>query len=247
VDPAKIVERKPAGHGGPMVLPLLTKGIREPGESPVAHARAQTAALDYGSADTLGVGLAEDWDNLHGLNLRRAVTRFAVLGGSVDLDEFRVASESIVQCCGNCGTVRRESVGSDLESLPGSCMADAFDKGIRGVLVALAKSDVQNQLSVALDSNEGIGVAEVLIIFGPHALLFFANEGSQFVAFHVPYFHVANLLGHDAFALFTGEYQKFENCGVVDFGDPLDGGNGISFKQELHDKFGLLDRQIHAV
>jgi len=46
VDPAKVVERKPARDSSPVVLPLLAKGVREPSESPVAHARAQVAALE---------------------------------------------------------------------------------------------------------------------------------------------------------------------------------------------------------
>jgi hypothetical protein len=33
----------------------------------------------------------------------------------------------------------------------------------------------------------------------------------------------------------------------MDFGNALDGRNGVPFKQELQDQLGLLDRQVHAV
>ena len=47
VDAAEVVKREPARDRGPVVLPLLAKGIRKPGGPPVAHARAQIVALDY--------------------------------------------------------------------------------------------------------------------------------------------------------------------------------------------------------
>jgi hypothetical protein len=58
VDAAKIVEREPARDSGPVVLPLLAKGIREPREAANAHTRAQIAALDDAGADTLSIGSA---------------------------------------------------------------------------------------------------------------------------------------------------------------------------------------------
>ena len=48
VNSAKVVEHEPHDYSGPMVLPLLAEGVREPGEPPKAHARAQIAALDNG-------------------------------------------------------------------------------------------------------------------------------------------------------------------------------------------------------
>jgi hypothetical protein len=51
-----------------------------------------------------------------------------------------------------------------------------FNKNVRGGLVALAESKVQNQFAVAFDCNECVGIAEVLIIIGADALLLLADE-----------------------------------------------------------------------
>ena len=125
-------------------------------------------------------------------------------------------------------------------------MADAFNKRVRGVLVALAHRDVENQFRVALDCNEGIGVAKVLVIFRPHALLLLADEGPQFITFHVAHFDVADLLGHDALALLAREYKQLQDGRVMDIGNALHGRNRVAFEQKLQNHFGLLDRQIHA-
>ena len=42
----------------------------------------------------------------------------------------------------------------------------AFDENVGGRLVALAHREIQNQLCVALDRDERVAVAKVLIVFG---------------------------------------------------------------------------------
>ena len=67
-----------------------------------------------------------------------------------------------MQRCGDRGAVRREAIGGDLETRRARRMAHAFDENIRGALVALAHRDVEHQLGVAFDRDEGVAVAEVL-------------------------------------------------------------------------------------
>jgi hypothetical protein len=98
---AEIVKREPARDSRPVVLPLLGESIREPRESPVTHARAQIAALNNRGANALGIRLSEDWDHLHGSNLSGAVSSFAFAGSAIDLNEFGVAADSIMERVGN--------------------------------------------------------------------------------------------------------------------------------------------------
>ncbi len=126
-------------------------------------------------------------------------------------------------------------------------MTDAFNEGVRGALIALAHRDVEHQLRVAFNRNERVAVAKVLIVLGPHTLLLLANETPKLVAFHVAHFDVADLLGHDAFALLARQHQQLENRSVMDVGNALHGRNAVAFEQELQNHFGLLDGQIHAV
>ena len=51
--------------------------------------RTEIGALDNRSADAFWIGMAHDWDYLHGLNFRRTVSRFTFLGRPVDLDQLR--------------------------------------------------------------------------------------------------------------------------------------------------------------
>lgn len=54
---AKVVEAEPASDRGPVVLPLLTEGVRKARESSIAHARAQIAAFDYRRANSFWIRL----------------------------------------------------------------------------------------------------------------------------------------------------------------------------------------------
>ena len=82
----------------------------------------------------------------------------------------------------NSGFVWRESIGCDLESRARGCVADSLNRDIRGPLVTLAQRDVEIQFRVEFDCNERVGVAKVLIVLGPDALLLLANKGPQPVA-----------------------------------------------------------------
>jgi hypothetical protein len=72
---------------------------------------------------------------------------------------------------GDCGSIGRESIGRDLEFLVRRGVADSFDKHVCGGLVEFAESDIENQLRVALDCNECVGVAKILIVFGANSFL----------------------------------------------------------------------------
>ena len=161
-----------------------------------------------------------------------AVAAFAFLRGAIDLDELREVA-AVVQRVGDRGSVRREAIGGDLETLARRRVAQAFDENVRGALIALAHGDVQNQLGMPLDRDEGVAVAKVLIVLGPDTLFLLADEAPKLVGFHVAHFDVADLLGHDALALLASEHQQLQNRAVVDVGNALDARNAVAFEQEL--------------
>jgi hypothetical protein len=65
-------------------------------------------------------------------------------------------------------------------------VAKALDENIRGRLVALAQRKVDDQLRVALDGDEAIGIAVVRIVVFIDLLLLFLDERPNFVGFDVP-------------------------------------------------------------
>jgi hypothetical protein len=85
-----------------MVLPFLAESVREPSKAAVTHTGTEIRTLHDRRADAFRIGLSVNWDNLHGLNLGRAVTRFALGTGAIDLNEFRVASEPVVKGRRDC-------------------------------------------------------------------------------------------------------------------------------------------------
>src|SRR5712692_907144 len=105
VDASEVVPAIPEHDRCPMVLPLLRKPVRQSGEPTKAHAKREVRPFHDGCADPLWVGLPHNWDHLHSGYLRRAVSRFAVLGGPVDLDELRVIA-TVVKRVADCGAVR---------------------------------------------------------------------------------------------------------------------------------------------
>ena len=68
-----------------------------------------------------------------------------------------------------------------------------------------------------------------------------ADEGPKLIAFHVAHLDVADLLGHDAFALFASENEQLQDGRVMDIGNALDSRNRVAFEQEFQDHLGLLD------
>ncbi|MBV8772692.1 MAG: hypothetical protein JO166_10260 [Deltaproteobacteria bacterium] len=46
MDTAEIVERKPERNSGPMVLPFLGEGIRQPQKTANAHTKAEITSFD---------------------------------------------------------------------------------------------------------------------------------------------------------------------------------------------------------
>jgi len=104
-----------------------------------------------------------------------------------------------------------EAVRRDLKVRRGCRVPDTFNEHIRRGLITFAHRNVQHQFTVALDSYKNVAVSKVLIVFGAHALFLFTDEAPQFIALHVADFHVDDLPGHDAFALFAREHQEFEN------------------------------------
>ncbi len=71
--------------------------------------------FDDGCADTVRIGLAHDWDHLHGLDFGGAVTALTFTRSPVDFDELGEVA-TVVQRIANRGTVRCEAIGRDLES-----------------------------------------------------------------------------------------------------------------------------------
>jgi hypothetical protein len=85
--------------------------------------------------------------------------------------------------CGNCGDIRHEAIGADLELLVRSSGAQPIDKGIRGGLAAAPQGAVQNQLAVAFYCHEAVGVANGIVVsFGRRFVSFLLlHEAPDFV------------------------------------------------------------------
>jgi hypothetical protein len=110
VDATKIVEGKPARNRCPVVLPLLTEGIREARKSACAHTDTQVLTLHNRSANTLGIGTAHDWDHLRRSYVGGAVAGFAVARSLIDLDEHSVVATVMQGCADRRAVAAKPSV-----------------------------------------------------------------------------------------------------------------------------------------
>jgi hypothetical protein len=88
VDAAEVIEREPARHRSPVILPLFAEGVRQSRESARTHTDAEIGPLHNRSANVLGIGTTHDWNDLHGGDFCGAVTLLSVLGSAIDLDEL---------------------------------------------------------------------------------------------------------------------------------------------------------------
>lgn len=246
VDTAEVIEREPQRNGSPVVLPFFAEGIRQAREAADSHSETQVAALDNRRADALWIGMPKDWDYLRAGDFGGRIAALTFRRGPINLDELREA-HTIPERCADSAFVRSESVCRDLKVSVRGGVPQAFDEYIGGGLIALAKSEIQNQLAVPFNRDERVGVAQVLIVLRTKPLLFFTDKIPNLVGFYVPHFYVADLLRHDALAFLASNYQQFENRGVVDFGEPLNTRNAIAFENHAQNYLGSLDGQIHAV
>jgi hypothetical protein len=94
-------------------------------------------------------------------------------------------------------------------------------KGIPASDALNCEGSVKHQFRVALDANEHVAIAQILVVFGPNALFFFAQERPDFIAFHIAHRDIANVSTHDLFALLASEIQEFQDRVAVQFGRSL--------------------------
>ena len=88
VDTAEVVVRKPQRQLRPVVLELLTEGVREARKAPDLHPHGEVAALHVGRTDAARIRITDGWDSLRGNDLHRGVQALAFLGGPVNFDEL---------------------------------------------------------------------------------------------------------------------------------------------------------------
>jgi len=246
MDATEVIPAIPERSSGPMVFPFLTEAVRQSGKPSETHAKRQVAALHYRSANAIRVRLTHNWDYLHGLDFGGAVAAFAFAGGAINLDELCEVA-AVAKRVGNRGTVRLKAVRGDLEARPCGSVPKALDKDIRRLLIAFAHRDVEHQLGMPLDGNEGVAVPEVLIVLRPDTLFFFPDIGPNFICFHVAYFDVADLVCHDSLAFLTGQGEQLQDRGVVNVRGAFDAGYTVAFQQKPQNHLGLLYGQVHAV
>src|SRR6202521_4021071 len=147
---------------------------------------------------------------------------------------------------GDRGAIRLESVRGDLERSRGRSLPHAFDERVSGALIALTHGDIQHQLGMPLNRNKSVAVAKVLIVLGTDVLFLLSDKTPNLIALHVAHLDITDLLSHDALRFLASEYQEFQNRGVVNFSDPLDGRNAGTFQQKPENHLGLLDGQVHT-
>jgi hypothetical protein len=115
------------------------------------------------------VGLAHNWDHLHGRYFSRAVAPFPFGAGLVHLDELREVA-AVTESIRNGILVGREAISSDLETSTGRSVPQTFNETVRRVLIAFSQGEIEDQFRVAFDGDIAVGVAEVRIILGSRVM-----------------------------------------------------------------------------
>src|SRR5438105_1767263 len=122
-------------------------------------------------ANTVVIGLADDWDSLRCDYFGRRIPPFAFGRGAVDLDELREV-DSVAQRGFESEGVSGPSVGCHLVRLRGGRVAQALDERVGCLLIALAQGEVQDQFR---------------IVSGLEGLLLLEAESPNFIELHVGY------------------------------------------------------------
>ena len=86
MNPDKVVPCEVQAKRSPQILPLLAEAIRQPSQPPNLHPHSEVLALNVRCANTLRIGIADDWDSLRGNDFGGAVACFASDRRAVDLD-----------------------------------------------------------------------------------------------------------------------------------------------------------------
>lgn len=142
---AEVVEGHPQRDSGPVALPLLTESIRWPCEPARSHSHAEVLAFHNRGTNSFGVGATHNRDHLHGGDFGGRVPRCAFAGRLVNPDELGEV-RTIFKRVRNRGSVRRETIGRNLEVIRRGSGAQPFDENICGGLAAFAKGEVGYQL-----------------------------------------------------------------------------------------------------
>jgi len=245
VDSDEVVIGEVQGQRGLQVLPLLGKFIRQPREPLAPLAKRSILAFDMRRAAPFHVGVAEYGRLFYFGYFTGAVAGFsAVFRLSIDLDYLAVIHA--VRKAGIDGVdVWPETVCRNLE--PGSCRrrAELRNEIIGRDLIALAEMPGENQFRVALDPDEGVGVANLAGAgFGwPLVALFFLNKSPDFICLYVGHFDVADVGFKQPFAVFASRQHQVDDRPLLNVRDTGGGPNRISLNEQMEDQKYLLFRQ----
>src|ERR1035441_6195250 len=98
-------------------------------------------------ANFCGIGVSHDWDSLRVRHVGRAVPALAFGIARVNLDELREVA-TVGKRGRDCGLVKLESIGADLEALARGRVPQAFDKGVRSGFALEAHGGDSKQLGI---------------------------------------------------------------------------------------------------
>ena len=173
---------------------------------------------------------------------------FALWVRAVDLDELREI-DPILQAVRDRGPVGREAIAGKLVGLSCGSGPETFNENVRGGLVPSAKSEVQNQLAVALDCHEAIGIADSFVVRFRVVLVgfLFANEAPDLINLDILYGDVDDQPAHELFAPLASQHQKPKDRITVDGRKALAGTDCHPLQEQIEHMDRLMHGEPHFI
>lgn len=237
VNAAKVVPSEIQREHRAEICSLFRERIRKAGESTNLHSHREVLPFDVRRADFAENWVPPLWDRYGVHDFGRRVVALAIGGSGINLHQLRVVNARS-QAVMDGFDVRPETVRCELESAC-RCLVQFFNEGVGISRRSPSEMPRENQLVVAFDSDEAIGVAAFRVA-RQVPLFFAADEPPQFVALYFGYADRADSILKESFALFAKQNEQGKNRSVVNSRDALD----CIYRASLDKQFEHADRGV---
>lgn len=245
MNPAEIVVSEVQAVRRPKVVPLLAETVRESRKAAHLSTDSKVLAFHNRRADAARIRATHNWDHLRIDDFGGTVAPFAFARCAVHFDELGEIA-AVMQCGGDRGTIRLETVRGHLEVLMSGRMAQAFNENIRGGLIATAQREVENELGIAFDGDKTVGVTDAAIVrfLGTLVAFLLLDESPNLIALDILHRDIHDQTAHNGSALFASQHQQIHDGVAIQIGDAFGAADGVAFDQQAKREYDPLLRNV---
>lgn len=242
---SEVIREHKQRHGSFKVFPFAAESIRQARQSPHSHPHRQIHSFDMRRADQIAVGVADPRFNDYPLQLPRRVARRAFRHARVNLDHLTIVNPR-PKAQTNRVRVSGHSVSRQLK-VSRRGFVQLLNKNLSILPIPAAQMPSQDQLAIAFESKERVGIALALVVRVALAGLFAKDKAPEFVSLYVCDWHLAHALLQQLLALVASNLENAEHGPDSHVAQAGRAANATAFAQAVQNAVQLRIWQVDSL